>query len=54
VDAIATALLTSVPFLDVLLTVLDRRQEQRAETRAEVERLAASVSGTHTATKEDH
>jgi hypothetical protein len=54
VDAIAAALLTSVPFLDVLLTVLDRRQEQRAETRAEVERLTAAVSGTATAPKEDH
>jgi hypothetical protein len=46
VDAIATALLTSVPFLDVLQTAMDRRQQQRDQARAEVERLAASVSGT--------
>jgi hypothetical protein len=46
VDAIATALLTSVPFLDVLLTAMDRRQQQRDQARAEVDRLAASVTGT--------
>lgn len=57
VDSVAAALLSSVPFLDVLLTQLDRRQAQREQARAEVERLAASVSGTArtttTATKGD-
>ncbi|MFD8774480.1 phage minor head protein [Streptomyces sp. NPDC059916] len=44
VDAVASALLTSVPFIDVLLTALDRRQEQRDEAaRAEAARLASSV-----------
>lgn len=43
-DAVASALLTSVPFLDVLLTAMDRRQEQREEAaKAEAARLAASV-----------
>ncbi|MFJ6014469.1 phage minor head protein [Streptomyces sp. NPDC092952] len=44
VDAIASALLTSVPFLDFLLTAMDRRQEQRDDAaKAEAQRLAASV-----------
>lgn len=44
VDAVASALLTSVPFLDVLLAAMDRRQEQRAEAaKAEAARLAASI-----------
>ncbi|MCX5326286.1 phage minor head protein [Streptomyces sp. NBC_00120] len=44
VDAVASALLTSVPFIDVLLTALDRRQEQRDEAaRAEAAQLASSV-----------
>ncbi|WP_250302083.1 phage minor head protein [Streptomyces sp. A 4/2] len=61
VDSIAAALLTSVPFLDVLLTAMDRRQEQRdSAALAEAQRLAASViapareqiaAGTNTATE---
>ncbi|WP_199570538.1 phage minor head protein [Streptomyces murinus] len=44
VDAVASALLTSMPFLDVLLTAMDRRQEQRDNAaQAEARRLAASV-----------
>ena len=43
VDAVATALLTSVPFLDILVTAMDRRQEQRDAARAEAQALAASV-----------
>lgn len=44
VDAVAASLLTSVPFVDALLTAMDRRQEQReAAAREEVQRLAASV-----------
>ncbi|MFC8465993.1 phage minor head protein [Streptomyces sp. NPDC057250] len=46
VDAVASALLTSVPFLDVLLTALDRHQLQRDARRAEVAALAASVHAT--------
>ncbi|WP_433856662.1 phage minor head protein [Streptomyces kronopolitis] len=44
VDAVAASLLTSVPFIDVLLTALDRRQEQREDAaRAEAAQLASSV-----------
>lgn len=43
-DAVASALLTSVPFIDVLLAAMDRRQEQRdTAAQAEAARLAASV-----------
>lgn len=47
-NAIATALLSSTPFLDVLLAAIDHRQEERNTARAEVERLAATISGTTT------
>ncbi|MFJ7586966.1 phage minor head protein [Streptomyces sp. NPDC097617] len=43
VDDLAAALLASVPFLDVLVTALDRHQEQREEAKKEAARLAASV-----------
>ncbi|MFE0763697.1 phage minor head protein [Streptomyces smyrnaeus] len=44
VDTIAASLLTSVPFVDALLAVMDRRQEQRdTAAREEARRLAASV-----------
>ncbi|WP_019548622.1 phage minor head protein [Streptomyces sulphureus] len=44
IDSVAASLLTSVPFIDGLLAVMDRRQEQRdTEARDEARRLAASV-----------
>lgn len=44
VYAIATALVTSEPFIDKLLTAMDRRQEQRdTRAREEAARLAAFV-----------
>ncbi|WP_381792976.1 phage minor head protein [Streptomyces niveus] len=43
VDAVASALLSSVPFLDVLVTALDRHQERRDAVKEETARLAASV-----------
>ncbi|QKW06939.1 hypothetical protein HUT18_11575 [Streptomyces sp. NA04227] len=44
VDQVARSLLSSVPFVDALLTAMDRRQEQREEAaRDEAARLAASV-----------
>jgi hypothetical protein len=43
VDQVATSLLTSVPFLDTLLTAMDRRAEQREAARREAAELAASV-----------
>ncbi|WP_434593275.1 phage minor head protein [Streptomyces sp. A5-4] len=43
VDAIAAALLTSVPFLEVLVTAMDRHQEQQEAAKEEAARLAASV-----------
>ncbi|MFF1965454.1 phage minor head protein [Streptomyces sp. NPDC058232] len=43
-DAVASALLSSVPFIDVLLEAMGRRQEQRdAAAREEAAHLAASV-----------
>jgi hypothetical protein len=43
VDAVATALLTSVPFLEVLASAMDRAQERRETAKEEAARLAASV-----------
>jgi hypothetical protein len=43
VDAVATALLTSVPFLEVLASAMDRVQERREAAKEEAARLAASV-----------
>lgn len=43
VDAVAAALLSSVPFLEVLVSALDRHQEQRDAAKEEAARLAASV-----------
>jgi hypothetical protein len=43
VDQVATSLLTSVPFLETLLTAMDRLAEQRDTTRREAAELAASV-----------
>ncbi|MGW6456543.1 phage minor head protein [Streptomyces sp. NPDC055078] len=43
VDAVASALLSSVPFLDILVTALDRHHEQREAAKEEAARLAASV-----------
>ncbi|MFB8347926.1 ADP-ribosyltransferase [Streptomyces niveus] len=43
VDAVASALLSSVPFMEVLVTALGRHQEQRDAARAEAEALAASI-----------
>ncbi|MFD3612376.1 ADP-ribosyltransferase [Streptomyces atroolivaceus] len=43
VDAVASALLSSVPFLDILVTALDRHHEQREAAKEEAAQLAASV-----------
>ncbi|MFC9604554.1 phage minor head protein [Streptomyces niveus] len=43
VDAVASALLSSVPFMEVLVTALGRHQEQQDAARAEAETLAASI-----------
>ncbi|MDH6189135.1 hypothetical protein M2168_002167 [Streptomyces sp. CZ24] len=43
VDEVASALLSSVPFMEVLVTALGRHQEQRDAARAETEALAASI-----------
>lgn len=42
-DQTAVSLLTSVPFLDTLLTAMDHRAEQREAARREAAELAASV-----------
>lgn len=43
VDAVASALLSSVPFMEVLVTALGRHQEQRDAAKEEADRLAASI-----------
>jgi hypothetical protein len=48
VDAVAAALLSSVPFMEVLVTALDRHQEQRdAVTRRPSTGLAAGAYQSH-------
>ncbi|MEU2487044.1 hypothetical protein ABZ593_20850 [Streptomyces sp. NPDC012617] len=43
VDAVASALLSSVPFMEVLVSALGRHQEQRDAVKEEAARLSASI-----------